>query len=74
MGPGNCVGATALWMEAGWCFTTAVSAWYSTHQLSSLECAMKRSCTPLGRQNSAYMGIYGHMQQYIHVFTCIYTS
>ena len=70
--PSSCVGTTALWMECRWNCIVAVSAQCSAHQLPGCECSAKRSCTPLGCQNGACMGICGHIQPYIHEFTCIY--
>ena len=44
----------------------------SMNQLPGCECTGNRSCAPLGCQNGAYMGIYGHMQPYIQAFGRIY--
>ena len=70
--PGCYVGTAAPFREVGWHCTAAVSAGCSVHQLLGCECTGNRSYAPLGRQNSAYIGIYGHIQLYIKVFTCIY--
>ena len=69
---GSWVAATVLCRKVGWCCTIAVSARCSMNQLNGCECAVKRSHAPLRHQNSAYIGIYGHIQPYIHAFTCIY--
>ena len=58
--------------EAEWRCTVAMSAGCSVHQLIGCECNRNRSYAPFRRQNSAYMGIYGHIQPYIQLFTCIY--
>ena len=70
--PGSWVGTTTLCIEVEWYCTIAVSAWCSVHQLLGCECTGNRFCIPLGCQNDACMGIYGHIQLYIHAFTCIY--
>ena len=69
---GSWVSSTTLCMGVGQYCTIAVTAWCSAHQLPGCECIGNRSCAPLGHQNGQYMGIYGHMQPYIHAFTCIY--
>ena len=68
--PGSWASATALCKKVVWCCTIAVSAWCRMHQLPGCECAVKRSCAPLGSQNSAYMNIYSYMQLYIHLNAC----
>ena len=69
---GSWVGTTALYREVGWRCTVSVSDGCSAHQLPGCKCIGNRSHTPLGCQNSTYMGIYGHVQSYIQVFTCMY--
>ena len=70
--PGSLVGTTALCMVVGWCCAIAVSAWCSTHQLTGCKCTRNRFYAPLGHQNNIYMGIYGYMQPYLYIFTCMY--
>ena len=72
MWQGSWTSALALYMEVGWHCTIAASAWCSAHQLLRCECAVKRSCAPLGHLNAACMSIYGHIQQFIHAFEYIY--
>ena len=69
---GSWVGVIALCREVGWHYTEGISAWYSMHQLPGCECTVNRSCTPLRHQNSAYLSIFGYMQEYIQMCECIY--
>ena len=69
---GSWVGAAALHVKVGWHCTIAVSALCSVHQLPRCECAVKRSCTPLGHLNTAYMSIYSRIKPYIRALKCIY--
>ena len=69
---GSWAGATAFCIDVGWHCTIAISAWCSTHQLPGCECAVKVSQEPLGCLNAACMGIYNHMEPYIHAFKCMY--
>ena len=67
---GSWVGAIVLYREAGCRCTISVSAGCSLHQLPGCKCA--GFYAPFEHKNGAYMGIYDHMQLYIHAFTCIY--
>ena len=69
---GSWADTTAIHIEIGWCCTVAVSACCSAHQLPGYECAVKRSCAPLGHLKAIYMSIYSYMQPYIHAFEFMY--
>ena len=69
---GSWAGATTLCIEVEWRYTVAVSAWCSTHQLPGCEGTGNISPVPVGYQNGASMGIYSHIQPYIHAFTCMF--
>ena len=45
---GSWVGAAAFHMEVEWCYTVAVSAWYSACQIPGCECAVKLLHAPFG--------------------------
>ena len=65
---------TALHMEVEWCCNVAISAWYSVHHLLESEFIGKKSCTPLGCLNAAYMSIYMAIFSLKYMYLNAYTS
>ena len=63
---GSWAGSAALYMQVEYCSTVTVLAWCSVHQFPGRECTVKPSCIRLGCIYAVYIGIYGHMQQYIY--------
>ena len=59
-------GTEALPMEVEYCYTLAVPAWCSVHQLPGCKCTVKPLHALFGFIWAVYMSIYGHMQLYIH--------
>ena len=59
---GSWAGISALCVEVEYCYTIAMSAWYSTPQLPGYKCAVKPLCTPFGC-------IYGYIWPNIAIHT-----
>ena len=58
--------AAALCVEVECCYTVAVSAWCSAHQITGCKCTVKLLSPLFGYIYTVYMSICGHMQLYIH--------
>ena len=61
MWQGSWAGSAVFHIEVECCYTVALSAWCSAHQLLGSECTGKSLPTPFGCIYAIYMGIYDHI-------------